>query len=161
MVSGLPSPSPSGLVDSVLVAGLNPGTMYYFALRVADEALNWSAYSNATSAQTAGNPLPSPSKSPGGEESSELNAYPNPAGGRPVRFELRVGGTYPRPVRIRIFDLNGHVVADLADDTFPPGVSTITWDRLGVTGDLVAPGYYEVLGTVGPTPVHVRLILLP
>ena len=160
-VSGEPSPSPSGVVDSVLVTGLSPGTTYYFVLRIGDEALNWSNYSNATSAQTTGSPPPPPPPpAPGGDDSSDLNAFPNPASG-PVRFELRVAGTDSRPVRIRIFDLNGHVVADLANSTFPPGVSSITWDRLGTSGNTVAPGYYEVMGTVGPSRVRVRLLLLP
>lgn len=45
-VSGLPAPGPAGSVDSVVVNGLNPSTEYWFMLRVADEAPNWSGYSN-------------------------------------------------------------------------------------------------------------------
>ncbi len=163
-VAGVPQPSLSGVPDSVLVTGLSPGTIYYFVLRVADEALNWSSYSNASSAQTAGTPGSPPSSTPppeGGEDASDLRAYPNPAPGGSIRFELRVGGTEPRPVRIRVFDLNGHVVAEVADTTYPSGLTSITWDRLASSGNPVAPGYYEVIGTVGSSRVRERLLLLP
>ncbi len=162
-VPGVPTPSRSGVVDSVLVTGLSPATTYYFVLRIADEALNWSSYSNVASAQTAGTPAPAPVLPPQiqGDESADLNAYPNPASGGPIRFELRVGGTEPRPVHIRVFDLNGHVVAEVADTTYPSGTNSISWNRLATSGTYVAPGYYEVMGTVGSTRVSVRLLLLP
>ena len=158
-VAGVPQPSVGGATDSVLVTSLNPGTTYYFVLRVADEALNWSGYSNVGSAQTAGTPPPPPP--PGTDSASDLRAYPNPAPAGPIRFELRVGGTEPRSVRIRVFDLNGHVVAEVADSTYPSGTTSITWDRLATSGNLVAPGYYEVIGTVGSSRVRERLLLLP
>ena len=162
-VSGVRTPSRSGVVDSVLVTGLSPATTYYFVLRIADEALNWSSFSNVASAETAGTPAPAsvPPSPIEGEESADLNAYPNPASGGPIRFELRVGGTEPRPVHIRVFDLNGHVVAEVADTTYPSGTTSITWNRLATSGTYVAPGYYEVMGTVGSTRVRVRLLLLP
>jgi len=164
-VAGVPQPSASGTIDSVLVTGLAPGTMYYFVLRVADDFLNWSNYSNVGSAQTAGSPVPpAPPGSPppaGSDEASDLRAFPNPAPAGPIRFELRVGGTDSRAVRIRVYDLNGHVVAEVADGTYPSGISQITWDRLATSGNPVAPGYYEVLGTVGSSRVRERLLLLP
>ena len=161
-VVGVPQPSTSGVLDSVLVTGLSPGTTYYFVLRVADEALNWSSYSNVGSAQTTGTaPLPGSPPSPGTEDTSDLRAFPNPAPSGPIRFELRVGGTEPRLVRIRVYDLNGHVIADVADTTYPSGITSITWDRLATSGNPVAPGYYEVLGTVGSSRVRERLLLLP
>ena len=51
-VSGLPSPQSSGSSESFTVTGLNPGTTYYFALKAADEMLNWSSLSNVVSATT-------------------------------------------------------------------------------------------------------------
>jgi len=41
-----PVPSPSGAMDSLRVGGLEPGLLYYFALKTADEAGNWSGLSN-------------------------------------------------------------------------------------------------------------------
>ncbi|RKX22859.1 MAG: hypothetical protein DRP45_11045 [Candidatus Zixiibacteriota bacterium] len=41
-VQGLPTPQPAGSDESFTVPGLVAGTKYFFALRVADEASNWS-----------------------------------------------------------------------------------------------------------------------
>lgn len=45
-VSGLPVPLPAGTAQRTVVRGLLPGTTYYFAIRTADEAGNWSGLSN-------------------------------------------------------------------------------------------------------------------
>jgi len=48
----MPMPSAAGETDSVTVAGLAPATTYYFAIKVVDEAANWSAISNVVVATT-------------------------------------------------------------------------------------------------------------
>lgn len=45
-VPGVPTPGPSGTPERIVVRGLVPGATYYFALRAADEAGNWSGLSN-------------------------------------------------------------------------------------------------------------------
>jgi len=45
-LSGLPDPLASGTTQQVTVRGLTPGASYYFALRVRDDAGNWSGVSN-------------------------------------------------------------------------------------------------------------------
>jgi len=45
-VTGEPSPQPAGSAESFDVNGLQPGTTYYFAIKVGDEVPNWSALSN-------------------------------------------------------------------------------------------------------------------
>ena len=45
-LSGLPAPLASGTLQQVTVRGLTPGAIYYFALRVRDDAGNWSDVSN-------------------------------------------------------------------------------------------------------------------
>lgn len=52
IVTGLPSPKASGGSESFTVTGLTANTTYYFALKTADEALNWSSISNVVSAAT-------------------------------------------------------------------------------------------------------------
>lgn len=47
-----PLPSPPGEIDQMLVAGLLPGTTYWFALKSGDERSNWSGLSNVVSATT-------------------------------------------------------------------------------------------------------------
>lgn len=49
---GEPAPKPAGDADSFVVQPLAPGTTYYFALKTADEKLNWSALSNVVSRET-------------------------------------------------------------------------------------------------------------
>ena len=52
--TSMPAPGPSGQQQSVVVTGLQPGTLYYFALKTADEVPNWSGISNIiTKATTA------------------------------------------------------------------------------------------------------------
>jgi len=46
VVSNPPTPQPAGTRQSVVVRGLNYGTTYYFAIKTADEAGNWSGLSN-------------------------------------------------------------------------------------------------------------------
>jgi hypothetical protein len=45
-VSGLPTPSAAGALDSVVVRGLDPQQSYFFIVRAADEVFNWSGFSN-------------------------------------------------------------------------------------------------------------------
>jgi hypothetical protein len=90
----------------------------------------------------------------------DLHAYPNPASG-PVEFVLTLSGTSAVPVRIRIFDLAGHWVADLMNGTYSPGTNRITWPRTSRDGQPVAPGYYEAIGTAGEGKVRERIALLP
>jgi hypothetical protein len=48
----VPSPSLPGETQSYVVLNLTPGTAYYFALRTADEASNWSGVSNSPTGTT-------------------------------------------------------------------------------------------------------------
>jgi hypothetical protein len=50
--SGEPSPRPAGSADTFVVTGLAPSTLYYFSLKTADEAGNWSGKSIIASAPT-------------------------------------------------------------------------------------------------------------
>ena len=52
-VEGEPRPSEPGVSDYVAVTGLEPATSYYFAIKVCDEAPNWSGLSNVSMGTTA------------------------------------------------------------------------------------------------------------
>ncbi len=52
LVSGEPAPQATGSQESFSVGNLDPGTIYYFAMKVADEVPNWSALSNVVNATT-------------------------------------------------------------------------------------------------------------
>jgi len=56
---GVPAPQASGSPESFAVTGLTAGTTYWFAIKVSDEAANWSALSNVPSATTESGAGPS------------------------------------------------------------------------------------------------------
>ena len=45
-VSGLPTPGEPGTLEACTISGLDAGVTYYFAIKAADAAGNWSAMSN-------------------------------------------------------------------------------------------------------------------
>jgi outer membrane protein assembly factor BamB len=51
-VSGVSAPKPAGSTETFVVMGLSSGTTYYFALKTADEVLNWSGLSNVVNGIT-------------------------------------------------------------------------------------------------------------
>ncbi|HZI89791.1 MAG TPA: hypothetical protein VFD83_05000, partial [Candidatus Polarisedimenticolia bacterium] len=156
--AGLPAPSYAGQIDSTRVAGLIPETDYTFVLRVIDEAGNASPFSNVLVATTgpgtdASLPLPSVLL-------PTVHAYPNPAQDQ-VHFVIHVPDPAGDEVRLRLFDMTGKVVADLAQGSYPEGDTIISWPRVAWNGDRVAPGYYESIGTIGDLTVRERVVLLP
>ena len=54
--AGEPSPRAAGSRDTFVVTGLEPNTLYYFSLKAADEAGNWSEKSIIASANTTAAP---------------------------------------------------------------------------------------------------------
>ncbi|MGH7680480.1 MAG: fibronectin type III domain-containing protein [Candidatus Eiseniibacteriota bacterium] len=93
-------------------------------------------------------------------EEPSIHIYPNPVS-TSLRLVVEVTASTAQTVLIRLYDVTGHWIATLADGTFPPGSNEVTWGRAGRDGNRVAPGYYEVLGTVGDSKVRERIILLP
>ncbi|MBI2042570.1 MAG: fibronectin type III domain-containing protein [Candidatus Nealsonbacteria bacterium] len=58
--TGEPVPSVASSSESMTVSGLSAGTLYYFAIKTIDEALNSSAISNVVSDTTSAAPTPTP-----------------------------------------------------------------------------------------------------
>ena len=56
VVTGVPTPQPAGSAESMLITGLAPETVTYFAIKAADEAGNVSPLSNVVEAATIGTP---------------------------------------------------------------------------------------------------------
>jgi len=48
----------------------------------------------------------------------------------------------PGPMHVTVFDLSGRRVADLLNDTLPPGAHTVTWNGRDTSGRSVAAGTY-------------------
>ena len=59
VVSGVPSPAPSGQAESMTVGSLSASTMYYFGMKVHDDASGVSLLSNVVMLETLDNIVPS------------------------------------------------------------------------------------------------------
>ena len=57
-VAGEPTPHVAGTAESMVITGLLPSTVYYFAIKAADEVPNWSALSNIAQSSTAPENIP-------------------------------------------------------------------------------------------------------
>lgn len=147
------SPTSSPFVDG----SLQSGTTYRYRATWMGSACEGSPTS-IVSVTTPG--LPPPPPPPADAGGSAIHAYPNPASGS-IRLVIDVAGSASQAVVIRLFDMNGHWVATLANGTYPPGPNETIWGRVGRDGQVVVPGYYELLGTVGAARVRERLVLIP
>jgi hypothetical protein len=141
---------------SFLDTSVSPGTTYRYRAAYMGPACE--GPSTATVSVTLPGSAPPPPATTA--SSSKIHVYPNPASGS-LRVVVDVRATTSLAVDIRLFDLNGRWVATLVDGAYPPGLTEVPWNRLGRGGNSVAPGYYELLGTVGNTRVRERLVLLP
>ncbi|HET9951497.1 MAG TPA: fibronectin type III domain-containing protein [Candidatus Eisenbacteria bacterium] len=136
--------------------GVSPGTTYRYRLTYAS-ACNEGPVTSTQTVTLAGTP---PAASASG--SATLHVFPNPSKpGDAIQVQVDIGGIGSQSVRLRLFDLNGRWVADVADETMAPGRHTISWSRVGRNGNALAPGYYELLGTAGSQRLRERILLLP
>ena len=111
-----------------------------------------------TPARTVTIPGGTPAETSGGGQ--RIRAYPNPSTG-PVTLEIHVGGSSPQNAQIRLFDVKGRWIAELASGVYPPGTTTLTWNRASRTGEVLGAGYYDLVGHIGNEKVRERLVLLP
>ena len=88
-VSGEPTPSVAGSLESMNVTGLSASTTYYFAIKTSDEVPNTSAISNfpsGTTLATGGGPSPEPASTPSSGS----------GGSAPPRRVIFSGQAYPQ-----------------------------------------------------------------
>jgi hypothetical protein len=141
---------------SFLDTGVAAGTTYRYRAAWMGSACE-GPVTAAVTVTTPGVPQPPPVVGPSG---STIHAYPNPSDGA-VQLVIDVTASTTQHVDVRLYDMNGHVIATLVEGDYPPGQTQVTWARTNRDGQRVAPGYYEALGTIGSAHVRERLVLLP
>lgn len=135
-VTGLPTPPVGGKQDSVAVTGLMAGVSYYFAMKTADEANNWSAMSNvllrpAIVLGVEGPGVPLALSAP----------WPNPTSSV-THFEYSLPAS--SDVSANVFDITGRHVSELAAGRRAAGRGEFVWNLRDDSGHAVRAGVYLV-----------------
>ena len=147
----LPGPGLSGSVQSTRIDGLASGQTYYFAIKSADSASNWSGLSNVVYRM--------PQDVAGVEATLALGfsaPWPNPAReGSSFRLELPV----PMPVLVEVFDIGGRRIRTLLDEARGAGSENLTFDLRDDHGSRLAQGIYLVRARLGETAIMRRLVV--
>jgi hypothetical protein len=150
----LAPPDTAGSPQSATVEGLASGTLYYFAVRVADRAGNASPLSNVPFDVTAAGSGPLR-----GITRPALRVAPHPAQGEALLYFRAQLATPPVESVIEIFDLGGRCVRRLPLGTRVQGV--VAWNGKDEAGGLVPAGVYFARLVSGAAKVKTRLIWLP
>jgi hypothetical protein len=147
----LPSPAPPGSIETVTIAALDPGQTYYFAIRVADDAGNWSTLSRVIQRAVRG--------------VADVVTQPalrfSPPGPNPARAETRFRFELPGPMRVRVavFDVGGRRVRTLMDESRGAGTGDLAFDLRDEGGSPLAQGIYLVRAQLGGTAITRRLVV--
>ena len=132
-VWGQDSPVAVGVLDSLVVGELTPGTTYYVAITALDMEGNQSMYSEEFSVAV----------SAACDEVPAILAldqnYPNPF--NPV---TKINYSLPKAGRVslKIFDVRGRLVRTLIDEVVQPGKHEAVWQAKDDRGQRVASGVY-------------------
>ena len=139
-VVGVPAPKAAGSAESLLITNLVAGSGYYYAIKTADEAANWSGISNI--AHTTG--VTTKIDTPLAYQFS--GPWPNPArASAHWTYVLAAAGR----VEIVAFDVAGRRVRGIASGLHAAGQGEIAWDLRDDAGSRVAPGVYLVRAALG------------
>jgi hypothetical protein len=141
-VSPEPVPIAAGRTQTDTVHGLTVGSYYYFAIRTADDAGNWSALSNvprlqATNTLAVGDTPPELDFSP---------PFPNPSR---VLASFAIMLPSAMETSIEAFDVTGRHVRTLATGERPAGRGTVMWDLRDDQGRPLGSGLYLVRARIG------------
>jgi len=150
-VAGVPLPAAAGTAQSCDVALPQGGVLYYFALRTADAAGNWSALSNVfpVSAPVAAVVTP--------PAATRIDPpYPNPAR---ERARLSLGSATRAWVDAIVLDATGRRVRTLAAGEREAGAWVLDWDLRDDRGRPVPDGVYLARVRVGALARTQRLVV--
>lgn len=170
-------PAPAGTGDCVEVGALAPCHPYYFALKVRDNAGNWSTMSNVAYGVTkcsghevvceSGGGAASLRPAPPEEAVVELPASlafavtsPNPVRGS-VMLRLDVPATSAGiNASVTVYDAQGRRVRSLLNERARGGSHALAWDLRDEGGARVRQGVYFVRLQIGDEAIKHSLILL-
>lgn len=139
-VNDPPSPREGGSPQGFILTYLNPGVVYYVAMKSVDDYENTSAISNLASATAR------PLGLDGIDDLASLPSdydlqqnYPNP-----FNPSTKISFALPEPAHVNlvIYDSGGRRVATLANGYYSAGVYSITWEGREDDGLQVATGLY-------------------
>ena len=149
--SGLPRPAAAGTTQQFTIYGLFPGLRYYFALKTADERLNWSRLSNVVA--YAGNTV---GVGIDGLKLAFSMPVPNPA-----RTSTSFAWALPEPGRVRVdvFDVQGRLVSVLANDPGSQREGILRWNLRDLDGRSVSSGVYFARARLGGAVVTRRVFV--
>jgi hypothetical protein len=141
LVTPGPVPLPAGTLQRYTVTGLIAGTLYYFAIRTADERGNWSGLSNvvarsATSTVAVGD---------GGVPLRFSAPYPNPSRNS---ASFSIGLPRDSEILVQAYDIQGREVRTLASGNRPAGEFHLIWDLRDNSGVALGAGVYLVRAVI-------------
>lgn len=125
-ILNIPSPSTAGSQDSITINGLSSGINYYFAIKVCDEAENWSKLSNIVSGTTLSTRIISENFSPTNFYISQN--YPNPFNSK-TRFRYQL--SFDCYVILKIYNMRGEEIITLVNENQNAGYYEIEWNAVG------------------------------
>ncbi len=149
---GAPTPQVAGSLQFCIISGLLPNTDYYFAMKSADEAGNWSGMSNV--AVHTGELL---AAGDGHVRLMFSSPFPNPArAAASFAYALPAQGR----VSVEAFDVGGRKVRTLASEERPAGPGAIVWDLTDDAGRPLQAGLYLVSARLGEASFLRRVMVV-
>lgn len=109
---------------------------------------------------TSADPPPVPAPDPAPEARASLGQNrPNPFNPATV-IGLRVPGTAPQPVALRVYAVDGRLVRTLVSRRLDPGYHEVRWDGTGDSGAPLASGVYLYRAEIGGATFAKKMALL-
>ena len=154
-VTGMPAPQTAGSKESFTVTGLVVSTPYYFALKTADDAGNWSAMSNVWMQWTQATVGADDPSAPAVLQFSA--PQPNPAR---TGAAFTLGLPHPQDVRVVAYDIQGRTVRTLLSGSRPAGTQRLVWNLDDADGRPVSAGVYLVRARLGTESFERRVTVV-
>ena len=152
-VDDVSRPGAAGARQRAKVTGLEANQLYYFALKAADDAGNWSMLSNV-----AFRTAPDPSAVALASRVSLSAPYPSPS-----RGNIHLGFTLPVEMfaHIKVFDVSGRERKTLAYASYDAGTTMLQWDLRDEDGVRLGIGQYWIKALIGNRTLTQRLTIIP